>query len=149
LFRWQAFNVLIGNNDGHGKNLALLHDPVVRLAPAYDLVCTRAWNGISKTLALRVGDAKLAGEVGPRAWAKEADRCAIGKKFIVEIAAEMHMRVRDALPSVVSMLMTEANPTPLRAAATQIEEHCRWAESRMRTELDWALTKKSVQKPRS
>ncbi|WP_295515917.1 type II toxin-antitoxin system HipA family toxin [uncultured Pseudomonas sp.] len=43
LLRWQLFNVLAGNSDGHAKNLSLLQDADGRweLAPAYDLVCTR------------------------------------------------------------------------------------------------------------
>jgi serine/threonine-protein kinase HipA len=39
---WQLFNYLIGNYDGHAKNLALLYPEsggVPRLAPFYDLVC--------------------------------------------------------------------------------------------------------------
>lgn len=38
---WQIFNCLIGNWDGHGKNLALLYGPgqvVPTLAPFYDLI---------------------------------------------------------------------------------------------------------------
>lgn len=40
-------NVVLGNADAHGKNLSLLHgsDGSVRLAPAYDLFCTRYYEG--------------------------------------------------------------------------------------------------------
>lgn len=40
-----TFNLAIGNADCHGKNIALLHDPVdaVRLAPLYDTVPTIMW----------------------------------------------------------------------------------------------------------
>ena len=39
LLRWQIFNVLAGNSDGHAKNLSLLYRPggEIRLAPFYDL----------------------------------------------------------------------------------------------------------------
>jgi serine/threonine-protein kinase HipA len=39
---WQLFNYLVGNYDGHAKNLALLYPAggtVPTLAPFYDLVC--------------------------------------------------------------------------------------------------------------
>jgi serine/threonine-protein kinase HipA len=63
LLRWQVFNVLAGNSDGHAKNLALLHlgDGTTRLAPFYDLVCTRAIARIDVHLAFEVG-----GERNPR-----------------------------------------------------------------------------------
>ena len=42
LLRWQLFNVLAGNCDGHAKNLSLLQDERGdwSLAPIYDLLCT-------------------------------------------------------------------------------------------------------------
>ena len=48
-----TFNLAIGNGDCHGKNIALLHDPVdtVRLAPIYDTVPTIMWSRLN-----RVGD---------------------------------------------------------------------------------------------
>ncbi|HIP52798.1 MAG TPA: HipA domain-containing protein [Chromatiales bacterium] len=57
LLRWQIFNVLAGNSDGHAKNLSLLYlkNDGIRLAPFYDLVCTRAIERIDYHLAFDVG----------------------------------------------------------------------------------------------
>jgi serine/threonine-protein kinase HipA len=45
LFNWLVFNVLIGNHDNHLKNLSFMvgHEGI-ELAPAYDLLCTAAYN---------------------------------------------------------------------------------------------------------
>lgn len=44
LFRWLVFNVLIGNEDAHLKNLSfLLSGQSVGLAPFYDLLCTAVY----------------------------------------------------------------------------------------------------------
>ena len=52
---WQAFNVAVGNSDGHGKNLSLLYDGVgVRLAPFYDLRSTRHYQALDRSLAMAV-----------------------------------------------------------------------------------------------
>ena len=61
LLRWQIFNVLAGNSDGHAKNLSLLYTPdgEIRLAPFYDLVCTRAIDRIDHHLALSVGKKEI------------------------------------------------------------------------------------------
>jgi serine/threonine-protein kinase HipA len=41
LLRWLFFNLYVGNNDSHAKNLALLAMPEgLRLAPFYDRMCT-------------------------------------------------------------------------------------------------------------
>lgn len=137
LIRWQAFNILVGNNDGHAKNLALLHEPAVRLSPAYDLVCTRAWPGLAKKLALSIGGARLAGDVGPRAWAEEAERCQLGRKLVVELVVDLHQRVTAAAPEVAAALLTEIPPTPVRSALQQVQDHCRWFASRIQSEGDW------------
>ena len=55
LLRWLAFNAIAGNTDGHGKNLSLVLRDGWRLAPFYDLVCTRAYDGLDRRLAMSVG----------------------------------------------------------------------------------------------
>ena len=52
------FNLLIGNCDAHAKNFSLFHlSGGIKLAPAYDLVCTQAWPELSTTLAMPIGSA--------------------------------------------------------------------------------------------
>lgn len=99
LVRWQSFNVVVGNMDGHAKNLALLREPTVRLAPPYDLVCTRAWPHLSKSLALSVGGTFDAGNVGPRAWATFAAQARMSAKAVVAAALETVDRVDAGLLS--------------------------------------------------
>lgn len=46
LFRMVALSCIVGNGDAHLKNFGLLYespDQAARLAPAYDIVCTRAY----------------------------------------------------------------------------------------------------------
>jgi len=58
LLRRLLFNLLIGNCDAHAKNFSLLYRATgIELAPAYDLVATRAWTELSSTLAMPVGAA--------------------------------------------------------------------------------------------
>lgn len=57
LLNWTLFNWLIGNADAHGKNLSLIYDEGggIRLAPFYDLVCTRNYRRLSVELAMAMG----------------------------------------------------------------------------------------------
>src|SRR5690606_19208200 len=58
LLKRVVFNLLIGNEDAHGKNFSLLysgHKPL--LSPAYDLVSTSIYAGLSRDFAMRIGEA--------------------------------------------------------------------------------------------
>lgn len=54
--RWFWFNLLIGNNDCHSKNLSFLHtDKGIRLPPFYDLLCTSIYKGFTKKISYTIG----------------------------------------------------------------------------------------------
>jgi serine/threonine-protein kinase HipA len=56
LVRWAGFNYLIGNEDAHAKNLALLHGPQgLVLSPHYDLVSTAVYPDLVRRLAMKLG----------------------------------------------------------------------------------------------
>jgi serine/threonine-protein kinase HipA len=59
LARWTLFNLLVGNNDGHAKNLSLLYtSDGVRLAPMYDVVSTHAYPQIDRHFSIEIGGQK-------------------------------------------------------------------------------------------
>ena len=51
------FNYLIGNMDAHGKNFSLLHHDKTNagIAPVYDVLCTRIYDGLGKKMAMKIG----------------------------------------------------------------------------------------------
>lgn len=53
------FDLIVGNNDGHAKNFSLMCRPdgAVELAPRYDLVPTRLFDGLTDQLAYHLGEA--------------------------------------------------------------------------------------------
>lgn len=73
---WQIFNYLVGNWDGHAKNLALLYQPghsVPDLAPFYDLVAIEFFNLIrpgtwSRDMALLIGEHNVPERVTRTDW---------------------------------------------------------------------------------
>lgn len=84
LLRWQIFNVLAGNSDGHAKNLSLLYfsNGDIRLAPFYDLVCTRAIERIDRHLAFSVGGQRDPGLISAKHWDLFSEECDIGSRFL-------------------------------------------------------------------
>lgn len=68
-----CFSYLIGERGAHLKNYSLLHGAgsktaSVRLAPAYDLVCTTVYPRYSRRLAMCLGDAEAIDEVSPSSF---------------------------------------------------------------------------------
>lgn len=64
------FDFLMGNMDAHAKNFSLLHmgPDNIRLAPFYDLVCTRAYENLSQKLAMKIGSQNDINQIFPRHW---------------------------------------------------------------------------------
>ena len=73
---WQIVNFLLGNWDGHGKNLALLYRPGIStptLAPFYDLVSIEFLNQITpgsyaREMAFFIGDERKPERITRRHW---------------------------------------------------------------------------------
>lgn len=90
LLKWQIFNVLAGNSDGHAKNISIIYDKNnIRLAPFYDLVCTRAIDGIDHKLALSVAGEFEPSKVNVDKWLMLANECGVKEKFMVDIIKQM------------------------------------------------------------
>lgn len=91
LLRWQVFNVLAGNSDGHAKNLSLLYgsDGATRLAPFYDLVPTRAIENLDHDLAIGVGGMRNPGNIGRRHWESLAAECDVRSDVVLSLVEEI------------------------------------------------------------
>lgn len=102
LLRWQIFNVLAGNSDGHAKNLSLLYSngDQIRLAPFYDLVCTRAIARIDENMAFRVGGERNPSMIRLRHWGAEANACGIRPKFLQDLVKDLAHKIRENLNQV-------------------------------------------------
>ena len=114
LLRWQIFNVLAGNSDGHAKNLSLLYkdNGEVRLAPFYDLVCTRAIERIDHHLALSVGNERNPGVIIKRHWEDMARQCDIRPQYLLNLVEEVATRLLESLASTRALFEDEFGEYP-------------------------------------
>ncbi len=56
LLQGVIFNLIIGNNDAHGKNFSLLYtDQQTRLAPFYDMISTVYYPSLTTKMAMKIG----------------------------------------------------------------------------------------------
>jgi serine/threonine-protein kinase HipA len=62
---WICFNLLVGNNDSHSKNISLLFlENKNELAPFYDLVSTAVYLGLNDDFAFLIGDRSNFSQIG-------------------------------------------------------------------------------------
>lgn len=103
LIEWVIFNALVGNMDGHAKNLSLMTQANQRtqLAPFYDLVCTAVYPNLSQKLAFKIGGENRPKWLMPRHWQRFAEDISIKPKFIAKAMADMIRQIETELPSVV------------------------------------------------
>ena len=96
-----VFNWMVGNADGHAKNLSVLEPGTrrARLAPAYDVLCTETYPGVPTDLGIRLGGAKEPGEVTALSIAKAAQAVGADPGATIERTARLAARVAEAAHS--------------------------------------------------
>ncbi len=98
LIRWQIINLLIGNSDGHAKNLSILYTQEgPRLAPFYDIVSTRVYKGISRDMALSVGSEHDPGQIRNKNWMELADNLEIRSSLLKRTIIGLIKQLEDNL----------------------------------------------------
>jgi serine/threonine-protein kinase HipA len=100
------FNLLIGNNDAHGKNFALLYasPDQTLLAPAYDLVSTAMYPSLSRTSAMPIGAANSPSELDFSTWKNFAGEIGVRPQFLRGRCSELVEAVSEALDGLLEQL---------------------------------------------
>lgn len=98
LFRWAVTNLALGNRDAHAKNVSMLRtaDGAMRLAPAYDVVCTMAYKDLDTVLPLLFAGALHLAELQPAALAKAARSFGLTLALAKQVVADVCDRLDDA-----------------------------------------------------
>lgn len=133
LFRWLVFNILVGNDDCHLKNLSFHVRPDgIWLAPHYDLLCTGSyhtktfaderatWNQVQMTFPLP--GAQTFGDVTLVAVLAAAKQLGMMESAARRIVQEVTSRVEKAFAIIVAEHDAGAkNTPPERAVYTAVE----------------------------
>jgi len=97
--QWIFFNLFVGNNDSHAKNLSIYDRPGegVRLTPFYDLMCTRIYPGLSREFAFNIGGEVLPGKVGRDQVQGLAEQVGMGARYLKSVALALAARIPEAI----------------------------------------------------
>ena len=81
------FNCILGNTDSHIKNYSLLYNEklsAVRLAPAYDMICTLIYESSTHDLSISIGNAMTIDEITRDSFKMLAEDIGITEKTVLE-----------------------------------------------------------------
>nr|WP_297456437.1 type II toxin-antitoxin system HipA family toxin [uncultured Halomonas sp.] len=134
LLLWQIFNVLVGNSDGHAKNVSLLQDSAGNwtMAPAYDLVGTVVL-GYHPGLAFSIGEQFNSQQLLPRDWQAFANECGFSYPFVKRQIAQLAVRLSELIDSqdlqdaLANAGLSEQGWRRLQQQRHHIERQCRKA----------------------
>lgn len=124
LVQWLFFNLFVGNNDSHAKNLSIQQHPDghVGLTPCYDLMCTRLYPGLSPHFAFAIGGETRPGEIGRAQLVSLAQALGMQPRFLQQQATDLAQRLPDALDRAANEL-APAFPPPAQDLAARLR---RW-----------------------
>ncbi len=104
-FRWAVANLALGNRDAHAKNISVLRttNGAVRLAPAYDVVCTMAYKDLDTVLPLMFAGVLHLSQLHPSALVKAARSFgvtpALARELVADVCDRLDAARDDALES--------------------------------------------------
>ncbi len=122
LLRWYLFNLLIGNMDGHSKNLSLLHSAGEwRLSPFYDLISTTFYTQLSRFPAMSPLGRKVAlDDITRDMWRDCAALFGVRRQQPYELLDNMRAKLLATLPQVVAGISVPAG-VPLARVARHLK----------------------------
>lgn len=103
LLAWLAFNLLIGNNDSHSKNISILmkskHE--YQLAPFYDLLSTVVYPRLKTTFSYKIGDRHEFSKIGKNQIEQLEDALAVKRGTFKEILQETAEKIQNLWPVII------------------------------------------------
>ncbi|MFK5948541.1 MAG: type II toxin-antitoxin system HipA family toxin [Methylococcales bacterium] len=137
LIEWVIFNLLVGNMDGHAKNLSLIttNNNKKQLTPFYDLVCTAVYPGLSRKLAFKIGGENRPDWIMHRHWERFATDTHTKPAFVISLLADIVLRIEKALPYIVEKLMAASSLSNEKRMITQIDRSIHATLSKIKSRI--------------
>jgi len=107
--QWMLFNLCVGNNDSHAKNLSVLQtsEGRYRLAPFYDLMCTAMYPGLASKFAFAIGGEMKPGSIGRERIQAMAQDLGFNERYVMTVARSLMAALPQALDQVQASLRAQ------------------------------------------
>jgi serine/threonine-protein kinase HipA len=111
---------LLGNADGHGKNVSLLRGTEgIALSRAYDVLCTATYEQHDERMAMRIGREYRPARVERRHWERFVDGAGFSRAFLRRIR-ELATRAPQAVRTARGDIVRAGWDDPLLASVVEI-----------------------------
>tara|TARA_B100000749_G_scaffold280899_1_gene281186 strand:+ start:286610 stop:287869 length:1260 start_codon:yes stop_codon:yes gene_type:complete len=104
---WISFNLIIGNNDGHSKNLSLLLKDGIELAPFYDLISTAVYPALNPNFSFKLAGRSKADKIGINQMNEVETQLSIKPNTFVERFLTIAKSVRDEMSPLSERVLKE------------------------------------------
>ncbi len=102
LLQWLIFNLMIGNNDSHSKNLAFLQtEEGIRIAPFYDLLSTSVYKEIGQAFAFRIGGQNLWFKLKRSSFNRLSSELGLSEAVLPKLALKLLNEIEKNIPESV------------------------------------------------
>lgn len=106
-----VFNYLIGNADAHAKNFSFLYkDGATRLTPAYDLLSTTIYPGLTDKMAMKIGGKYRPELICKRHWYKLVEDTQTAARAMDSILQEMSQSIVTKAEQLQQELKLDISP---------------------------------------
>lgn len=124
---WVCFNLLIGNNDSHSKNISFLfRKKKVELAPFYDLLCTSIYPSLKREFSFMIGDRNDFSRIGKNQFEIAEDQMEIKRGTMSERMQLIHNEIMNKKASIVKQVNDECpNNKIVNRISSLIEDRSR------------------------
>lgn len=127
---WIFFNLIIGNNDSHSKNLSfLLSNGEIKISPFYDLLCTAIYPTVRKKFAFKFAGQVMWAEINSKHLRVVEKELKLKNQFLSAILDELIKEVKKTLPTTLSEMSKYREKTVFEKLNTEIERRIKHFEN--------------------
>ena len=123
--QWIFFNLYVGNNDSHAKNLSIYFSPKqgVRLTPFYDLLSTSLYPSLSRKFAFNIGGESKPSNINKDQIIAMAKLLGFKPQYVLKIAEEISNSLLEVLNIVSDEISTIASAGTEKTMVERLNQH--------------------------
>ena len=123
--QWIFFNLYVGNNDSHAKNLSIYFSPKqgVRLTPFYDLLSTSLYPGLSRKFAFKIGGESQASKINQAHIITMSKLLGFKPKYVLKIAEDVSNNLLNVLNTVSDEINKTASLGTEKTMVERLNQH--------------------------
>ena len=123
--QWLFFNLYVGNNDSHAKNLSIYYTAKgdVRLTPFYDMLSTSLYSRLSRQFAFTIGGENKPSNIHQEQVTLMAKSWRYKPKYILNLAEEVSVNLLAALNAVSEEMNAKASSGTQKTMVERLHQH--------------------------